>query len=81
MKSVISSSQPTRGLPTAGGAKNHKDEEPQYHVEPPHCVRGSGGQSVPGAAAPNAAAVGLAHVGRQLEYVAGHGCQHVAGST
>ena len=29
-----------------GSANNQKDEEPQYHIEPPHCVRGSGLQFV-----------------------------------
>ena len=64
-----------------GSASNENDEEPQYHIEPPHCVRGSGVQSVRGAAAPGTAAFVLAHVGRRLECVACHGCQRGAGGT
>ena len=73
--------QPMQVQVGGGSASKENDEEPQYHVEPPHCVRGSGVHSVLGAAIPSAAAVVLAHVGRRLESVACHGCQRGAGST
>ena len=70
-------------LPRLGGglASNEKDKEPQYHIEPPHCVGDSAVQSVFGAATPSAAALVLACVGRRLEYVPCHGRQRGAGGT
>ena len=65
----------------SGTGRNEKDEEPQNHIELPHCVRRSGVQSVRGAAIPSAAAVVLAHVGRRLECVACHGSRRGAGGT
>ena len=69
--------------PRLGGGwdSNEKDEEPQNHIEPPHCVRGSGLQSVRGATATSAAALFVAPVGRRLQCVACHGSQRGAGGT
>ena len=64
-----------------GLANNKNDKDPQYHIEPPHCVRSSKVHSLRGATAPSAAAVAFAHAGRRLEYVACHGCQRGAGGT
>ena len=73
--------QPMQVQVGGGSASKENDEEPQYHVEPPHCVRGSGVHSVLGAAIPSAAAVVLAHVGRRLECMTCHACQRGARST
>ena len=67
--------QPSSGM--ASTATNRNDMEPQCYIELPHCVGGSGLQSVHRAATSN----GASHLAQwwRLKYVACHGRQRGAG--